>query len=779
MAEIKRENDSYRGNEYSSYDEYKNFPAEDFKSSEIVKQKMEVYQSEEVKKISFIDTVKEKAKKKNKDKIKDKLKNLNSSTNTLKVTSSIGSAATTVITGIVGATVVLGPTLGITNDEKPKINHYENFAVTKYRVDKEFNNENNELLNDIYVYFDTSNWDTNYGVRLKDPTKNELYYIKLDLGTGFLKIDDAPNGNYSLEIELIDNKYSLVLEILNFTIQTDSKIPIIEDTYVPNELITYNSDGTSNFYIKSNIEELNDIEYLKEYKVLNENGELLDYESTILDGETFEILNIQEKKYSIEERIYSKEGLGEYLIYKNSTDLFDLTANELTINSTQSKAKINIFDEVVSDIDVIVTFNDRNEEQILKFPKESSLEEIVIEFEEPSEDVEINVSYKKQSHSTFDEISFEYKGENNLFVREVQNFKFTLQSEIEVKKVEFCSENVGGSSYVQIDLGGYLIANEFAAIEIHDSSGNLLSSIGYIEKLPKSLNIYDLLIGQELTLTYMTYYEEVQNPAYYPGNTGTIPYDSSYATNTFVDTMTFTLQPNETFDFLVENGLVSYTPIEGYTYYITVNEDNTLNAYADLGLVNNSSENVYIQAKIYNSYEEKVIKSVTSYDGLIEFSHFGKTEDRSLAYDIHYDLLIDVGNISYKLMETQVINGLGSITNGIYNLPFYYSSEQVEGTNNYVISTNLHILSDITVSLLVDWETEIEPYVINLSSISNTENAELIFDLSSYSSNYVITVDCEMEIELNTWMLDASFIEKMNVQGKTEVKAHFSVEIYL
>ena len=49
MKDIKRENDSYRGNENQSFNEFKKFEAEDFKNSELVKQAFEAYKSEEVK----------------------------------------------------------------------------------------------------------------------------------------------------------------------------------------------------------------------------------------------------------------------------------------------------------------------------------------------------------------------------------------------------------------------------------------------------------------------------------------------------------------------------------------------------------------------------------------------------------------------------------------------------------------------------------------------------------------------------------------------------------
>ena len=64
MKDIKRENDSYRGNENQSFNEFKRFEAEDFKNSELVKQAFEAYKSEEVKKISFVDAIKEKGKNK-------------------------------------------------------------------------------------------------------------------------------------------------------------------------------------------------------------------------------------------------------------------------------------------------------------------------------------------------------------------------------------------------------------------------------------------------------------------------------------------------------------------------------------------------------------------------------------------------------------------------------------------------------------------------------------------------------------------------------------------
>ena len=775
MKDIKRENDSYRGNENQSFNEFKRFEAEDFKNSELVKQAFEAYKSEEVKKISFVDAIKDKAK--NKKEFKNKQNKTHDNLNAVKsnsVSTSMGSIGTTVITGVVGAAVVLGPVIGLSTDT-----NFGTFEVQNYVVEKSYD-ENNSILNDIYLYFNKDKINKDYYPRLKNPLSEKLSYIDLNNNKNSFLLEDLPENIYKLQIDIFKKGESTVIDSEEVTINTIGSSSFTVNTYEKDYLVTFNSDGTSNYYFSSNFEIDNEAEIVKETKIFDESMNVLDYQINEIDKFN-EIKNIKENKYFVEEKFYRVEGIGKYQIYKSNFELIDLSSDKVTINATQSKALVKVDDISATDVEVVLTYNDNNDEkERIKISKSKQFEDLEIKFSQPSSDIDVEVRYKKK-YSTFEgEIPFQYEGNPDKQISISKNFKFNVQSELKVKTIEFCSEIVSTySDIVTIYLEGYLLPEEYAAIELVDYGGNIIFSQGYIKDLRKPIEIFAVPKDEEVTLRYMTYYEVTPNPDVDLTGTGTYPYDESLATNTTLDSIDVTFETNN-YHELVTNGLISYTPVDPSQYYLTLNSNNKLNAYADLNFVNNSEENAYVKLDITEMFETAIYRSEITYDGKIEMNDFGDKTSYEHAYlSPTYSLFIEKNNVAYQLAEDQYTeNSFSSITEGKYSLSDYLDYVQQEDLTSYLITLNEKVISDIEVEILVGDEVT-ETYTISNSDLVNQETGEFIVDLSSYSSGDYVYIKVNLEIELNSKVQDTSFINSFEIEGTTTVKAFGETSIYL
>lgn len=771
MAKIPREHDSYKGPEFNQFEEFKKFQAEDFKSSEVVKQAMEAYKSEEVKKISFVDGLKEKVKKKKDDKLSEKLKQ--TSSNSLKITSSMESVGTVIVTGVVGATVVLGPALGILNTDDPstKIGAFE---ITNYRVDK-----NDDLLNSLYIYYDDTKLKDDYYPRLKHHELNDGEYFDLEDGKNYFYIDFIEDNTYNLQFDIFDKNNEDLILSTNFTVNTTSDISFIQETYSSDHLITYNSDGTSNLYFSSNFNKYHNIDYSKEVLIYNKDFKQLNYEMTEINEFT-EIKNIVEDEFFIEEKIYYKQGIGEYLIYKTTSENYNLTGN-VEINASQSGATILINDELDAAAEVIVAFNDYNTEERFTLPKDKSGENFEIEFYTASSDFDIDVRYQMAPISTFnEEIPFDYEGSLIKTIRKSEHFTFELQSEINLEKVEFCSVSVNGvADTLTLYFDGYLLSNEYLGIQITDSTNTVIASKGYVKNLNDPIEIRDLPLEQELLITYMSYYDREENPNYDSNDiTGSNPYYEEYAVPTSTQFLDIIIE-NNSYSDLYTNGEVSYTPTSITDYYITLNENNQLNAYGNVNFVNNSDHSIYLKTDLYESGTDNLIKSYKTSESLNHLNDIISNDPHVSNLYIGYSLIVEEGNISYQISPTEKPSGV--IGNMLDGLLYYEGGELIydDSTSLYSLELGLEILSDIEVIYNNDIGETINQFTIKLEDIENPTTGVLSFDLSSYPSGMFIIITFKMKVDINTNFSDTTFLDSIEIEGSGEINIYGDAYVFL
>ena len=771
MSLHNKEYDSLTSKEYNHFTEHKKFKAEDFKTSEVVKALEEAYKSEEVKKVSFVESIKNK-KGKNNNK-SSKLKPNNKLTSS--ISTPLGSVGSLVSVAVVGATVVLAPVLGIDIGNNP--NEYGSFDITKCKIDKEID-ENDVIINDIYLYYDLSKFNNGYTPKLINPIKESNNLIELT--NNYFLINNIKDGEFDLKIEIYNDKTSSLIDTISFNVDTTSSLSFINEEQAQKYLLTYNLDNTSNIYYQKTDVGLEENILKREIILEDENKKLLNYKVNEIDSSTDEISDINEQKYQINEKIYHKVDKFEYLIYQTQTKLFEINKADVLLETTQSKCSFTINDKIASDINVRVNFNDLDKVSSYVIKKEDYKDNYTINFEQVSTDVDIKIEYSKAHYSTIIEPEFNFKGEISKKVSTRENFKFSLVSEVIIKDIEFITSNNSYSDIATIYLDGYLLPNEYAAIEIKNENNDVVYSHGYIKDLPTTIEVSSIPTNTDLTIEYLTYYEETPHPDVDLEGTQEHPFYESYAVITSSNIKNINFETNEEYDSLYSSNSITFDIVDAYKYYLTANEDGSMNAYTDVNLINNSSYEVYLKTSLSPSYIE--MPSLTNYsnDGYVIFEDFGKYEDsEGLQYLVNYELVIFESNYKYKISSTEYGNGyIGTIYNNQYFMGYDLYSYSTDTEFIYQIETYYEITSNASISLILDYSTEIDPYIILYEDISDPKNGIIEVDLTSYSTYSSIEVIIEATINLNSLIEDVSFINSMNIKGSSTVNARGSAFIY-
>jgi hypothetical protein len=616
-----------------------------------------------------------------------------------------------------------------------------------------------------------------YETKIVDPSDNNKL---IELTNGYFLINDLKDSSYQFEFRIFEKNSTKVVATETFNINTTASISYIQETYEQKFLLTHNSDDTSNIYYQKTNLGLDENLLKRELNLLNGEDEKLLYTANEAHENVLEIIDIAENSYSILEKIYFTENKVDYLVYQAKSSLLEMNKTDIKITAEQSYASIDIQDKVISDINVRLTFNDLNTVKTYVVSKDDYQNEILIEYDQPSSDVDINVQYTKDTYSTIIEPSFTYKGDIGKRVTYTENFKFNLKSELRLENIEFMSHNLSYLNETYLYLDGYLLPNEYAAVEIKNSTSDIIYSLGYIKSLPKTIYISDIPVNEELSITYITYYEETTPPGVDLEGTMEYPFNQNYAINTSLETEFVTFNLNNEYDSLYSSTLVTFETKNADEYYITVNEDQTVNAYVDANLTNNSSYDVYLKTSLVPTFSES--KNITQYskDGLILFENISNPGEENLQYGIEYELVIFEDNYTYKISSIEYGTGyIGTITNNKYFIGYELHSILVDSRSTYQIETNYEIVSDITVNIILDYENHVDSFVIPLESVLNPEKGIIEVNLSSYSPNYCFEIGLEMDVRLNSFIENSSFINSFNIKGTTLVRAIGSANIYI
>ncbi len=683
--------------EYKTVTEYKKFPAEEYRSKEILNNAKEEYKVEEFLKSSKTES----ANSENKSAL-GKISNLQPATS-LSVSASASVGATGAFVGVI--TVGVAVTLGIvplTAEPLPEPVNFGSLTYINYRLDYIDEESSDGLYADITFNFEGD-------------LKSGFNCVAYDV----LTEQSAPLTDNKITFENVRTEgREFRIEIQKDTEVIETKTVQIVDYYVFDNTpsfeyfykVTYNQDNTSNLftYFKSDY----DGEFVTYINLYDENFVAADYETKI-DGAISGILNIKEEIYTARFVSYYVKDNNYYSYCSSDKISIGYATLEWAASVTDDKLTLSFGNDVLGSIDVVVTHDDLSCEEFNLNADELVDNTYEITLSSISRNLTVEIRAEACLYD-FDPSGYlsECIGVDYREVVDCLNVTAFVSSTVSLTRFEIYNasynydygDTIHAPVYLYFD--GFLNEGDTYSVKVIDSDGGEVEYVTGLTLSDKPLTFLELLADTEYTFMF---------------------YLTANGEETLSGSITRTLSVLE-FPDLPQYFCVSPNPGDAM---VTYNEGGTSNVYLYMN----------VQETEYDMYYKVYLVDVTYEDGSVFFEYSGKDNVAVLrnipagTYAIKYGVLINDGDTCYSVYN--MVWPSGTIVTGL-DEGGYYPDVNCGNANynsdNKTLSINVYgkITGDVNIKFTFDDGQQAE-MTIPLENVSaDYSTSVLSADLSGY-----------------------------------------------
>lgn len=715
------------------------FPAEDYKCKEHYLNKNEDFKVQEIQPQSFVDnneTKKSNSKINRKRRIERNLKtSLNTSTSASVASSGIATlTAVAVVAGV--ASIPLFISCGTVD-------------FINYRIDiSDILYDQDYLLSKCaYIYFDEK---LNDGFEAKVINTENSEQVILDKELDYVYFDNLTLNQYRFEVQIVDEN-NKIEDSYYIDIDTTCEIEFSNESNYE-YLITYNDDGTANFYYYPILDYDENYDLENKIIVSDEEGNIYCSIDDEKNG-VFSVEGLSLENFNITFLSYLKNNGNYYMV--NRSEVFDISTHYIFWYANVDFDKLTLYIDAEAndrfkvrvdylDLATSEEFNLTSYELNNSFNNTISLSSI-----SESMNITIEGEFKSSNENNY---IHDYKGSLYTDYSDTKEINQIVDSFFNLERIEILNGSYddiqSGDSIsipTKIYLDGYLKDESYISINIYDSVNNLLDCYEKIRDIDETITFYNLDSTQLLKMEIVLYNSsnDILDVQYYDLN-NSIPEE--------YNNLSYSV----------------YSPNPGDVYQ-TYNDDGTFNAYFDMVFENNTNYDLVYKIELYQDSKVKY--------SLISSSRIGVIEDINIGeYWINYSYLLKDGNIYYAIGDLTYPSGSIGVTldengyvvsNSIYSIPF-------DTPGIYDICISKEVFSDLDIKLLFDGISEETKTVV----YNETNDYEYVFtlDLSNYDFTYV---DVEVIGVMNNQNENRQEIENYcNVKGNKGCLTKLSLTIY-
>lgn len=739
----KYENEEFKVNEFSKFDEYQRFKAEDFRSLELFGVKKEEYKVEEVQKQSFVNEDEPiKQEQGNKDnKVFDKLKNKimsSSSATSASVSTAIGSTGALITAGVIGAGVVLSPVLDLPiipedsnqPSEEPIIIDFGTIDLINYVVDSDGTQKT------ITIYFDEQINDEYKCYVLNKKTQQN---IELNKELDYVTFENLVDEQYDFEL-IIKDVNDEVVDSKQLVVNTIGSIPYTT-SHSYEWLVTYNTDNTFNFYYYPKYNYLNN-EIEIEAMLYDSLGKEVKSNSKVVDN-VYCFENISDTDFTLDTKAYLIEDSNKYLTHNESIDFaspytfsYDVTANEQVVNITIDK-------KLSSDINVTLTYLDDNSVEKYSYPIDTWNGSVDILLTKKTEKVKVDIETTSTYLNSTNVDFIEYIGSLNCSHVVEEELLTNVNSSISLQSVEIFNEsfvNDDGKIPTMLTFDGYIIKDAYYKVNVYDMSNQLVAQSDNITLLNKNVVMYDLPTDQELIFEYLVYDKD----------------DNQL----FTDSYQTSLEIKEEYLNALDNIQIGY--VNPSEVIRTFNDDGTINYYFNNEIINNTSYNVLSRVSLLS--ENDLINSTSRYtsNGVILFENMPSDQTYGLIFNTAIQDGINIYILDSGIVPSGMVNEDRN-ENGVYST--YLDINETEIFKHYEVYLDKKAYSDLLVEVSFDTKETLKFTILQSEMVNDTFS----LDLSNYEFEYA-TVDVSV-------LLDISHVTDELLEKVTTIKGNVYTDV--